>query len=158
MQILPKDITQHNTDTVTLTTGSDYVKLFSIPCRTACNFNLSGQISNRDWAISGTFTAGWNEAGITGTLSQIGKGTNGVYALRALQASNGTDVDLWLVFNGNVSGTMTLGITVTPANVQGDITFHDLVRTTTMPGTQRGSIEYHTADAYNVWGTSGTKM
>ncbi len=158
MQIIPKDLTQHNIDTVTLTTGNDYIKLFSIPCRTACSFNLSAKISGKDWSLSGTFTAGWNEAGIAGTLSQVDRGLKGVYALRCFQASNGADVELWVVFDGNVSGLMTLDIIVTPANTVGAITFHDLVRATTTTGTQKGSIEYHTANAYNIWGTSGTDM
>ena len=158
MQIIKNSKSQNRYDTVALTTSSDYIKLFSIPCRTGCSFSLSARISGHDWSFSGTFTAGWNEAGITGTLTQVQLGTKGVYALRALQASDGADVSLWVVFNGDVSGTMSLDITLTEASTAGSATIHDLVRSTTTPGTQRGSIEFHTASGYTIWGTSGTKM
>ena len=158
MQIIKSQKTQSRYDTVTLSTTSDYIKLLSIPCRTACNVNLSAKISGHDWSFSGTLTAGWNEAGITGTVTQVQLGTKGVYALRAMQSSDGADVSLWLVFNGNVSGLMSLDITVTEASSVGSATIHDLVRYTATSGVQRGSIEFHTASGYTIWGTSGTKM
>ncbi len=158
MLTIPKNHTKQNRDSVALTTSSDYIKIFSIPCRSACNFNLSGQVSGRDWSIAGTLTAGWNEAGITATMSAVGKGTEGVYAIRASQASNGADIDLWIVFNGNVSGTLTLDTTVTSANAQGSMTFHNLVHATAVSGNGKGTIEFYTGNDYTVWGTSGTTI
>ena len=158
MQTIPKAITVHNRDTVTLSTTSDYVRLFSIPCRTACSFNLSAQINSRDFSVSGTMTAGWNEAGLTATMTAVGKGTEGVYAIRALQTSDGADVALWIVFNQNVSGVMTLDMTVTPANVSGDVTFHDLIRSGSETGSQKGVLEFWTGNDYTVFGTSGTTI
>ncbi len=158
MQVISKNTTQHRWDTVALTTGNDYIKIFSIPCRTGCTFSLSSKIPSHDWAISGTLTSGWDRAAITGTLSQHDSGTNGVYALRAFQASPGSDLDLWLAFGGNVSGLMELDITVTPANYTDDITFHNLVRSGATSGTQRATIEYYTSGVHNAFGTSASKM
>ncbi len=158
MQIIKKNITQHSWDTVSLTTGSDYIKLFSIPCRTACTFSLSSKIPSHDWSISGTFASGWDRASITATLTQHDSGNNGVYALRAYQASPGSDIDLWVAFAANVSGLMELDITVTPANYTDNITFHNLVRSGATTGTQRAVVEYHNAGTHNVFGTSATKL
>ncbi len=155
---MPKNITQQRWDSVALTTGNDYIKLFSIPCRSGCSFNLSSKITNHDWSISGTMTAGWARAAITATLTQYDTGTKGVYALRATQSTNGADIDLWVVFAGDVTGTMSLDITVTPANFEKDIVFHNLVRSGATSGTLRAAIEYFTSGVHNAFGTSATKM
>ncbi len=158
MQIIPKNITQQRYDTVGLTTGNDYIKLFSMPCRSGCSFNLSSKITNHDWSIAGTLTAGWARSAITATLTQYDTGTKGVYAIRAMQASNGADIDFWLVFAGDVSGTMYLDMTITAANYEKDIVFHNLVRSGATSGVQKASIEYFSSGVHNAFGTSATKM
>ncbi len=157
MQIIKKNNTQVESklDSVNLSTTSDYIRVFTVPCRASCSFNFSGKINNHDFSIAGSITCGWNSVGLTATLTQYDSGTEGVYAIRAFQSSAGADVNFFLVFSGDVSGLLNLDTTLTSANMEGSTTLVNLVANSTTPsGSQKASIEFWIADKNNLWGTS----
>ncbi len=160
MQVIEKPVSkvQNVRDSVGLTTASDYIRLFTLPCRTSCTFNLSGMISGHDFAIEGSMTCGWNEICITASMASVLAGTKGVYALRGFQTSGGGDTSMYIVFAGDVDGTMTLDTTLTTADVAGTSKIVNLVREGTEPSGKKCSLDFYTGGAYCVQGTTATKI
>ena len=90
MQIIKNTRSMHARAQTTLVSGeSDYIPILRFDATTAANVRISIGDSGNDPVMVLQIVAGWNTCNITGSLSQVLTGNNGVYAIRVQQNSAG---------------------------------------------------------------------
>ncbi len=157
MQVIQNPNIITGQSSVALTTVSNYIKLFSVPCRSSVHFNISAVISADHFAISGDIVSTWNTASMTATVSEETAGINGVYALRADMPTHGGDVTFWLVFGDNVSNPLEVQTVLTYASVVDEPVIFDMVLSSA-PTSVVADLPVRNADNQNVWGSTAKQL
>ena len=158
MQIIEKPIT--NTikcqSSTTLTSVSNYIRLFTIPSRSACSFKISAVVSGFHFGVVGDLTAAWNTAVITASVTEETGGLNGIYAFRADQPIDGGDVSFYIVFGNAPVGAVEMQTTLNYASVVGTPVIHT-ISLVAAPTSVKADLQVRAADHSNSWGTTAVE-
>ncbi len=156
MQIIKTLNTITGQSSTTLDAVSNYIRLFTIPSRSACSFKISAIISGYHFGAVGDITAGWNTAVITATVSEETGGLNGIYAFRADMPTDGGDVTFYLVFGNAPVGNLEVQTTLNYASVVNIPTIHN-ISLNAAPASVKADLQVRAADHSNSWGTTAVE-
>ncbi len=158
MQVINKPITNtiKGQSSTTLTSVSNYIRLFTIPSRSACSFNISAVIGGFHFGAVGALTAAWNTAVITATVSEETGGLNGIYAFRADMPTDGGDVTFYLVFGNSPVGNLNVQTTLNYASAVDTPTIHT-ISLDAAPSSVKADLQVRAADHSNSWGTTAVE-
>ncbi len=158
MQVINKPISNTivGQSSTTLTSVSNYIRLFTIPSRSACSFKISAVVSGFHFGVVGDLTAAWNTAVITASVTEETGGLNGIYAFRADMPTDGGDVTFYLVFGNAPVGALEIQTTLNYASVVGTPTIHT-ISLDPAPSSVKADLQVRAADHSNSWGTSAVE-
>ncbi len=161
MQIIPNTHSMHaRAQTVLVSGQSDYVPVLRFDETTAANVRISISDSGNDPVMVLQIAAGWKTCNVTGSLSQVMTGNDGVYAIRVQQNVDGGPMSLWVTFSNTPAGDIDIEVTADYAlkNAGGMFEADTMIRTPTAPGNIIADLRFANGASTDVWGTTATKL
>ncbi len=161
MQVIQNTRSLRARGQTTLVSGqSDYIPVLRFDETTAANIRISIADSGNDPVMVLQVAASWKTCNITGSLSQVMTGHDGVYAIRVQQNVDGGPMSLWVTFSTPPSGDIFIEVTADYAlKDEGGLFVADtMIRSSTAPGNIIADLNFASGSSTNVWGTSATKI